>query len=130
MVHGSLFVDNIEDPDPSGDIRLQITSKSQQSGDPPSLGGVNQEVTQIAIETQNLSREMAHAYLTGTAGKQGVFVISGRNSGKTTKVSLLFMQNKPNFQKSQMNVSSVLTTNYENKSNWTLGENKPNQTQF
>ncbi len=38
----------------------------------------------------------------------------------------LFMQNKPNFRKSQMNVSPVLTTNYENKSNWTLGENKPN----
>ncbi len=36
------------------------------------------------------------------------------------------MQNKPNFRKSQMNVSSVLTMNYENKSNWTLGENKPN----
>ena len=25
-----------------------------------------------------------------------------------------------------MNVSSVLTTDYGNKSNWTLGENKPN----
>ena len=24
-----------------------------------------------------------------------------------------------------MNVSSILTTDYENKSNWTLGENKP-----
>ncbi len=39
---------------------------------------------------------------------------------------LLFMQNKPNFQKSQMNVSIYLQTAYENKSNWTLGENKPN----
>jgi hypothetical protein len=37
-----------------------------------------------------------------------------------------FMQNKPNFRKSQMNVNSLITTNYENKSNWTLGENKPN----
>ncbi len=36
------------------------------------------------------------------------------------------MQNKPNFQKSQMNVSIYLRTAYENKSNWTLGENKPN----
>jgi len=26
----------------------------------------------------------------------------------------------------QMNVSSILTTDYENKSNWTLGKNKPN----
>jgi len=39
------------------------------------------------------------------------------------------MQNKPNFRKSQMNVSSILTTAYENKSNWTLGENKPKQSQ-
>jgi len=39
---------------------------------------------------------------------------------------LLFMQNKPNFQKSQMNVSIYLQTAYENKRNWTLGENKPN----
>ena len=36
------------------------------------------------------------------------------------------MQNKPNFRKSQMNVSVYLQTAYENKSNWTLGENKPN----
>ena len=41
----------------------------------------------------------------------------------------LFMQNKPNFQKSQMNVNPYNTTDYENKSDWTLGENKPNQTQ-
>jgi len=44
------------------------------------------------------------------------------------------MQNKPNFLDAQMNVSSVLTKDYENKSNWKLGENKPNtkpkQTQF
>ncbi|MFB0552050.1 MAG: hypothetical protein ACETWQ_01945 [Phycisphaerae bacterium] len=25
-----------------------------------------------------------------------------------------------------MNVNSLLTTDYENKSNWTLGQNKPN----
>jgi len=36
------------------------------------------------------------------------------------------MQNKPNFQKSQMNLNSLLTKDYENKSNWTLGESKPN----
>ncbi len=38
----------------------------------------------------------------------------------------LFMQNKPNFQKSQMNVNLCLTKNYENKSDWTIGQNKPN----
>jgi len=36
------------------------------------------------------------------------------------------MQNKPNFPKSQMNVNPYNTTDYENKSNWTLGQNKPN----
>jgi len=36
------------------------------------------------------------------------------------------MQNKPNFRKSQMNVNIFSTKTYENKSNWTLGENKPN----
>jgi hypothetical protein len=29
-----------------------------------------------------------------------------------------------------MNVNPYNTTVYENKSNWTLGENKPKQTQF
>jgi len=37
-----------------------------------------------------------------------------------------FMQNKPNFQKSQMNVNPYNTMDYENISDWTLGENKPN----
>ena len=37
-----------------------------------------------------------------------------------------FMQNKPNLRKSQMNVTSLITVDYENKSNWTLGENEPN----
>jgi hypothetical protein len=36
------------------------------------------------------------------------------------------MQNKPNFQKSQMNVKPYITRDYGNKSNWTLGESKPN----
>ena len=39
---------------------------------------------------------------------------------------LLFMQNKPNFRKNQMNVSILLQKAYENKRNWTLGKNKPN----
>ena len=45
---------------------------------------------------------------------------------RTLYKSHLFMQNKANFQKSQMNVNPYNITDYENKSNWTLGENKPN----
>jgi len=36
------------------------------------------------------------------------------------------MQNKANFPDDQMNVSPVITREYKNKSNWKLGENKPN----
>ena len=36
------------------------------------------------------------------------------------------MQNKPNFQDARMNVSILLQMDYENKRNWTLGQNKPN----
>jgi len=36
------------------------------------------------------------------------------------------MQNKPNFQDAQMNVIFIVTMDYENISDRTLGENKPN----
>jgi len=36
------------------------------------------------------------------------------------------MQNKANFRKSQMDVNLYNTTDYEEKSDWTLSENKPN----
>ncbi len=36
------------------------------------------------------------------------------------------MQNKPNFQKSQMNINPYITRDYERKRDWTLGESKPN----
>jgi len=45
---------------------------------------------------------------------------------RTLYKSTLFMQNKPNFKDAQMNVSIYLQTAYENNSNWTLGQNKPN----
>ena len=40
------------------------------------------------------------------------------------------MQNKPNLPNAQMNIYLLLTMDYENISDWTLGENKPKQTQF
>jgi len=38
----------------------------------------------------------------------------------------LFMQNKPNLPEGKIDAKCVFTKDYENKSNWTLGENKPN----
>jgi len=40
------------------------------------------------------------------------------------------MQNKANLLGAQMNVSIFSKMAYEYKSNWTLGENKPKQSQF
>ncbi|HIJ54216.1 MAG TPA: hypothetical protein HPP66_13865 [Planctomycetes bacterium] len=60
------------------------------------------------------------------------------NFSSTTVVSALqialFMQNKPNFQKAQMNVSSIITVDYEKRTLGERGKNKPNskpiQTQY
>ncbi len=76
----------------------------------------------MASETQILSREMAHAYLSGTTISNRLF------SPACQRIMTLIMQNKANFRKSQMNVNPYNTTDYENKPNWTLGQNKPNQT--
>jgi len=37
----------------------------------------------------------------------------------------LFMQNEPNFRKSQMNVSKVITRDYDKKDTWSSGKNEP-----
>jgi hypothetical protein len=41
----------------------------------------------------------------------------------------LFLQNKPNFRKSQMNISDYITREYEQMDTWSSGKNKPKQTQ-
>ncbi|MFB0555637.1 MAG: hypothetical protein ACETWQ_20215 [Phycisphaerae bacterium] len=40
--------------------------------------------------------------------------------------STLFMQNKPNLVRRRRIANIFITMTYENKSNWTLGQNKPN----
>ncbi len=42
----------------------------------------------------------------------------------------LFMQNEPNFRKSQMNVSYYITMEYENRTLGERGKNEPKRTQF
>ena len=48
----------------------------------------------------------------------------------STTLGTSFMQNKANFQKSQMDINLIITRNYDKKSNRTFGENKAKQTQF
>ncbi len=56
-------------------------------------------------------------------------VICGWRYSTTVESSLqidLFMQNKPNFPKSQMNANTFTQMAYENKRDWTIGQSKPN----
>ncbi len=46
--------------------------------------------------------------------------------GKTTKSSITFRRNKPNFQDAQMNVSNIITMNYKNFIPLAGYKNKPN----
>ncbi len=43
-----------------------------------------------------------------------------------TTIYNLFMQNKANLRKSQVDVTPLVLMNYEEKSAWTPGKNKPN----
>jgi hypothetical protein len=55
-------------------------------------------------------------------------VISG--CGKMFNQINPFMQNKPNFRKPKMNITSILTKTYKNIFPLCLRQNKPNQSQF
>jgi hypothetical protein len=90
-----------------------------------------------------LPREIVKSYLTGV---KSAFIIRGNplltNDLRARKalyncretftdvMSALqigpFCSNKPNFRKSQMNVSKVITTDYDNMDTWSIGKNKPN----
>ena len=50
-----------------------------------------------------------------------IYAIRDTSDGRRATIN---MQNKPNSLNAKMNVSFILTKNYENISNWTLGENK------
>jgi len=58
--------------------------------------------------------------------------IANRRSlrGVNYEIINYYMQNKPNFQKCKMNITSALTKDYENIPPTKKCENKPNQTQF
>ncbi|MBW8042628.1 MAG: hypothetical protein FVQ85_21895 [Planctomycetes bacterium] len=45
-------------------------------------------------------------------------------------IMTFIMQNEPNFPDDQMNVTKAIIADYENKCDWTLGENEPKRTQF
>ncbi len=78
-----------------------------------------------ASETQILSCERAHAYLTGTAPRTNPLSCPACQQFMT-----LIMQNKPNLLDAQMNVNTVITEDYENERLCRCGQNKANQSQY
>ena len=63
----------------------------------------------MASETQILSREMAHAYLSGTTISNRLF------SPAYQRIMTLIMQNEANLRNDKMNTTSLLTRDYENE---------------
>jgi len=55
------------------------------------------------------------------------------NALRSTKVYVrnykLFLQNEPNFQKVKLNVTNVLTKNYDQLDTWSIRKNEPKRTQ-
>jgi hypothetical protein len=47
----------------------------------------------------------------------------------TYEIIKLFLQNEPNFRKSQMNITDLLTKEYEKMDTWSIGKNEPKRTQ-
>ncbi len=69
----------------------------------------------MASEVQIFSREMI------LSAYKAVLHLS-----RTLYKSTLFMQNKANFRNGQMNISSFITSKYENLDIWWIGKNKAN----
>ncbi len=113
MVHSSLFTD----------IRLQITDirgflmATEAQDHPNRLNAPKIEI----CSTLSLSKGLPCIAFCEAGSSLGPLHLS-----RTLYKSATFMQNKPNFQKSQMNANLYNTKDYENKSNWTLGQSKPN----
>ncbi len=97
--------------------------------DPPSFGGVNSQLWGITNHDHRESSYLRAYKAPVICLQSSVFRLLSSAPLHLSRIlykSTLFMQNKPNFQKSQMNVSIFLQMVYENISDWTLGQNKPN----
>ena len=52
-------------------------------------------------------------------------VNAGKTNPKRTQTNPKRTQNEPKLKKAKMNVTSIITKGYENKSNWAICENEP-----
>jgi hypothetical protein len=91
------------------------------------------------MANNELIRNKAERSIKNSAGRLGLNRLNTKNYRLTTKGKKfstkinLFMQNKANFPKSQMNVNTVIATNYEQRTmNYgkKQSQTKPIQSQF
>jgi len=80
---------------------------------------------QILANRRNAQKSTSPRTLSMSLG-----LAAAKRFAKTSALGDLIMQNKANLLDAQMNISSVLTKDYENKPLRRRRENKPNQTQF
>ena len=80
----------------------------------------------MATESQNLPFSLPAPLFRVPYTLRGSTVLGPLHLSRVLYKSTLFMQNKPNLLDAQMNVTSVITVDYENIATWKLCENKPN----
>jgi hypothetical protein len=80
------------------------------------------EFSMQKVKPQHKNSQISHGAPSGQACGHGLFYNCREHSTNRP----IFMQNKANFRKSQMDVKLNKTRDYEKISHWTFGENKPN----
>ncbi len=117
---------------------MMIQSKTNIE-DPAFLGRNHLSISKIRPSLDGINNHLAYANRLSSPNCRGVaFCEAGPFTTVENSLQISpFMQNEPNLPKAQMNVNKVLIKDYENKPNWTLGENEPktnpikaNQSQF
>ena len=71
----------------------------------------------------NVNKVLTKDYEKRTLGERG------KKQSQTNPNEPKTNPNEPNYKKTKMNVTSYITKEYENKSNWAICENEPKQTQ-
>jgi hypothetical protein len=76
---------------------------------------------------QNYSAKIKNSTVShGNCGHGLLYNRRESSSSATGTNRPIFMQNKANFRKSQMDIKLITKRDYDKNSKWTLGENKPN----
>ncbi len=116
MVHSSLFIDNSKSS-------IILERSGNPLGELPIMSIENPTLALVGAEPA-AARHFRHFIRRG--GFSSLFTNLSSTSVENPLQISSFYAKQTQFPKSQMNVNLYNTRDYENKPNWTLGENKPN----